>query len=290
MPRACGFGYFWVMSDPLDLFRLARGREPKRLGQLLEDPRAARRAADAFEIEAGILVEKRDPVLFRDLAADARRSSLGLARWQNLSALRERLAAADDAAGWPDTPMWMWGPRSRSGVALFGGVAAMGRGRITRALVGAGWTPSQLLLLLGEWLDAAKAHRSSRDRAWQVFQAPRAPVVQGRSKPSPPTWAMQALALQLGNGDAQVSEDIAIVLAWLAARAGGGPRVTVPSTALTQGRARHVDAPGISARRGRKVWPIVRDNVLRRTRNHSARRFAAEFEFQPQFMPIFVTT
>lgn len=157
-----------------------------------------------------------------------------------------------------------------------------------RTLGDAGWTEEHLVRLIGEWLDAGKVHRASRDRAVLVFKNPRAPVVRGRSEVSPATLPMRALAIKLANDDPALSDDFAQGLAWIAARAGGSSRVSVPSAAFTQGKKRHPDAPGVSARRGRKIWPILRDTVLRKTRGHSAGRFAAEFEILPEYRSILI--
>lgn len=282
-------GRSYIVHDPLAHFAAARDRAPTWLGPLLAHPREAQRVGDDFQIEAAIILAERGDALHTpepEFAAVARRERLGLERRANLLALWRCLAVADGMDGWRDVPFWMWGPPSRSGPRLYGTVATMGRGRVVRSMTDAGWTMDQLIAVLKEWLSAAKVHRSSRERAVAAFREPRAVVVRGRSHPLAPTLAMRALATRLAGDDTSLVDDIAKVLAWIAARAEGAPRVSVPSTALTQGKNRHVDAPGVSARRGREIWTILRDNVLQKTRGHSVGRFAAEYEICPEYRSI----
>jgi len=65
------------------------------------------------------------------------------------------------------------------------------------------------------------------------------------------------LALELAANDTETAEDLLLVLPWIAARAQGTDFVSVPTEALTQGKSRHPDAPGISAKRGRTAWRLV---------------------------------
>ncbi len=216
------------MRDPLASFQTARDCEPAWFGPLLATAREAQRVGDDFQVEAALILAERGDDLHMpepQLAAEGRQVGLGLARQAGLHTLWRSLAIADDTDAWPDAPLWMWGPPARSGRRLYGAVAAMGRGRVVRAMTEAGWSMDQLIVLLQEWLAAAKVHRSSRERAIQAFREPRAKVVRGRSQVSPPTLAMRALATRFAGDDATLVDDFAKALAWIAARAGGAIRV-----------------------------------------------------------------
>lgn len=274
------------VTDPLVYWTLARGYElsPAPLDE--KSIGLAESQFDDFDIEATLIKMERYPDA--GIRADAARlrsgvRRYGLARHPRLYDFWRHLASTLERDDWKDAAHWLWGPPARANKALYVAASEMGRGPIRRALSRVGWTTEQLRELFVEWLQAARVHKNAEHRAWQVFDAPHAPPVTGRTEPNPPTTEMWALATQLANNDRDLAQDVAQVLPWIAARAQGTDLVSLPTEALTQGSSRHPDAPGISARRGRKVWRTVQPIFLRRTRGHRAGHFPAEFQIAPRY-------
>jgi hypothetical protein len=285
------------MRDPLELWSHARGYE---LEPAPFDERAlADSKVDHFFVEASLLRMERHPTLAPD-AARLRDTShpanpvFGIAKYPDLAATVWRPLFAQFQTGngdeTRDTAYWLWGPPARAGSSLYAAAAAMGRGPIRRALTRVGWSREQLRRIFDQWLDAARVHAMAATRAWQVFDQPHAPVVEGRTTPKPITFQMRTEARALASDDPKLADDVATVLAWLAGRAQGCDLVSVPSTAITQGAQRHADAPGISARRGRKVWACIQPIFERKTRGHRPGTHPAEFQIKPKYFDILCIT
>jgi len=275
------------MIDPLDYWIPARGYEliPTPITEATLADRV--RAVDDFVIEATLIRMERHP----DNKVDAARlrdcvRGAGLAHCVNLWRLWRDLW---NQFSWLpmqpslDIAIWLWGPPAKAGRAFYLAVVELGRGPIRRALSRAGWTRDHLRLVFDEWLDAARVHKTAADRAWNVFDCPRALPVIGRSIVQAPTPGMHTLAIELAGNDADAARDVVQLLPWIAARAQGLDIVSIPADALTEGRERHLDAPGLSARRGRKAWRLVQPLFARKTRGHRPGHYAAEYQIAPQY-------
>lgn len=276
------------MRNLLDDFSTARGLDT---GWYLPRPDEKQnwKKLDAFVLEAMIMKAEAnrslDTVSHEDIAES--RSHYGLSRYQALSSVWKWIAT-EGLPSWEDAPLWLWGPSTNRGRLLYEAAARMGRGEIVRALKAHNWDETALRALFREWLHAARVHVHAKAEvpALDVFMRPPAPLSRGRTEQRPPTPEMVRLARQLcheKNFDTPAMvTDTATALAWIAAKAQGADRVRLPSKALTQGRREHPDSPGIVMQRGRRIWSLLLERVLEKSRGHSAGNFNAEYSIRPE--------
>lgn len=241
---------------------------------------------DAFTVDAALtdapIVFGRDAWALSPVVLKAR-TEWGLDQFATLKLMRDPLKEAETVG--TDAPRWIWGPPARSGAKLYAAVAEMGRGYVVRRLREAGWGDNHLRKLMLEWLDAGNVHSRAIEPAVAAFLRPRAPRCVGRTEVRFIERYL-AVAYELLQGDHPLLvKDLARLLAWIGARAQGTRLVSIPTEAITQGRGKkaHPDTVGITTQSGRKLWPIVRDQVLVRTRGHSAGNSVAEYEIHEQY-------
>ena len=203
----------------------------------------------------------------------------------HLSALREALlasiAAKEECS--PDGWLWLCGTPVKQGTALYQAMRVLANGSILSQLREAEWSIEDIYQLADQWLEASQVHRTSRTYAMQILRNPRPPVVL-KTFAAPPTLAMLALAASLLPDDPELAQDLALVLAWLAARAQGKRSVVVPTGAILRGRKGHADAVGITAQAGAKIWPILRDVILVKTLAHVPGVYSATYEIRPEYL------
>lgn len=273
------------MRDLVTDFKAARLYEPPYDLKFFTNEDALRvlpKKTDAFVVEAALHAA---PIF----GPDARRfvdirQKRGLMREEFVTLNPLRAALLNDEELHQDIAYWLWGPTMRAGKFLFSIVAEMGRGYVVRRLRQAGWETPHLRKLFGEWLVAARVHKSSREAALDAFLRPRAPRCIGKTTYVLIPHRLRELARELVPDDAASANDLAVLLTWIVARAQRTNRVSIPTRAITQGRKAHPDSAGLTTQAGRKLWPLVRDRLLTRTRGHSAGNSVAEYEIRPEYV------
>lgn len=250
-------------------------------------------AFDDFVLEAMVVAVEwsRDWLPVTDEEISAARVSYGLKRYSLLWDVGNWIAEGGGGTeAWYDAPLWLWGPRARSGSQLYEAVGRMSRGPIVAELTSAGWKKDWLAELFKEWLRAARVHKNCEGPAIDMFLHPRA--TQQQVGEVTPSYPVRKLALQICQENAitdpKMIADAARLLAWIGAKLGRAERVRLSARQVTQGR-RVKGSAGIVAHRARPLWALLQQSVLRKCRNHCAGRFNAEYEIKPEIRAVLVS-